>query len=108
MESIPKTAKKDLYFFIILLTPRETREGRPLLTVETEVNGDSRSTNQMKEALPLVDSLGSKCRYKRFCPALVAIVGPAQNIFPHRTLFQFLCHHRPASWAGSRGGSPVS
>ena len=27
-------------------TTRETREGWPLLTVETEVNGDSRSTNE--------------------------------------------------------------
>ncbi len=26
--------------------PRETREGWPLLTVEAEVNGDSRSTNE--------------------------------------------------------------
>jgi hypothetical protein len=28
--------------------------------------------------------------------------------FPHRTLFQFLCPNRSASWAGSRAGSPVS
>ncbi len=29
--------------------------------------------------------------------------------FPHRTLgFQFLCPHLPASWAGSRAGSPFS
>jgi hypothetical protein len=30
--------------------PRETREGWPLLTVETEMNGDSKSTNE-KEVL---------------------------------------------------------
>ncbi len=44
-----------------------------------------------------------------FCPALAALVGPVKNIFfPHRTLFPFLCPHRPASWAVSRAGSPVS
>ncbi len=28
--------------------------------------------------------------------------------FPHHTLFQFMCPHRPATWAGSRAGPPVS
>ncbi len=28
--------------------------------------------------------------------------------FPHRTLFQFMCPHRHATWAGSRAGPPVS
>ncbi len=33
--------------------------------------------------------------------------GPSTKyIFPRRTLFKFLCSHRPASWAGSRAGSP--
>jgi hypothetical protein len=51
---------------------RETREGwPPLLTVETEVNGDSRSTNERGPSL--VGLLGSLCWYKRFCPALVDI-----------------------------------
>jgi hypothetical protein len=31
-----------------------------------------------------------------------------KHIFPHPTLFQFLCPHRPASCAGIRAGSPVS
>jgi len=35
---------------------RETREGWPLLTVETEVNGDSESTNERGPSL--VDPLG--------------------------------------------------
>jgi hypothetical protein len=30
----------------LLGASRETREGRPLLTVETEVKGDSKSTNE--------------------------------------------------------------
>jgi hypothetical protein len=43
---------------------RETREGWPLLTVETEKNGDSKSTTKMGSSM--VDSLGLSCRYKRF------------------------------------------
>ncbi len=43
-----------------------------------------------------------------FCPALSALVSPVQNVFfPHRTLFHFICPHRPASLAGSRAVSPV-
>ncbi len=35
-------------------------------------------------------------------------VGPVQNIFfSYRTQFQFLCPHRPASWANRRVGPPV-
>ncbi len=39
--------------------PRETRDWWTLLTVETEVNGDSKSTNERGP------SLASSCRYKR-------------------------------------------
>ncbi len=90
-----------------LCPTRDTREGWPLPTVETEANGDSKRTNEKGPSL--IDSLGLSCRCKRFCSALAALVGPEQNIrFPHRTLCQFLCPHRPESWAGSRAGSPVS
>ncbi len=42
-------------------------------------------------------------------PALAALGGPVQKyFFSHRTLFYFLCPHRPASWAGGRAGLPVS
>jgi hypothetical protein len=34
------------------IVPRETREGWPLLTVETKVNRDSKSTVQIKRVLP--------------------------------------------------------
>ncbi len=34
------------------VTPRETREGCPMLTVETEVNGDTNTVVHMKEVLP--------------------------------------------------------
>ncbi len=43
-----------------------------------------------------------------FCPALAALVSPEQNCYPYHTLFHFISPHRPAKWAGSRAGSPVS
>ncbi len=58
---------------------KETREGWPLLTVETEVNGDSKSTNERGPSL--LDSLGLSRQYKRFFSAFAALVGPAQIIF---------------------------
>ncbi len=43
------------------------------------------------------------------CSALAALVGPVQKYFYlSRTLYHFVCPHRPASRAGSRAGSPVS
>ncbi len=55
------------------------KEGWPLLTVDTEVNGDSKRTN---ERCPfLVGSLGLSCLYKRFLFCLSCSVGPVQNIF---------------------------
>ncbi len=44
---------------------RETREGWPLLKVETEVNGDAKSTNERGPFL--VGSLGLSWRYKIHC-----------------------------------------
>jgi hypothetical protein len=51
-------------FLIGTLEQRDYREGWPLLTVETEVNGDSKRTNERGPSL--VGSLGLSCRYKRF------------------------------------------
>ncbi len=77
------------------------------MTDETEVNGDSKSTNDRGPSL--VGSLGLSCRrYKRFCSALAALVGPVQNIFSSPCAISMTLSHRPASWAGSRVGSPVS
>ncbi len=58
---------------------RETREGWPLLTVETEVNGDSKSTNERVPSL--VGSLGCRAGNRDLCPALAALVGPVQIFF---------------------------
>jgi hypothetical protein len=58
---------------------RETREGRPLLTVETEVNRDSKSTNERGPSL--AGFLGLSCQYRRFLFCLGCSSGPVQNIF---------------------------
>ncbi len=54
---------------------RETREGWPLLTVEIEVNGDSKSTKERGPAL--VGAVGLSCRYKRcsLCLGQAAVLG---------------------------------
>ncbi len=40
--------------------------------------------------------------------ALAALVSQYEFFFRHRALFQFMCPHRPATWAASRAGPPVS
>jgi hypothetical protein len=84
---------------------KETTERWPLPTIETEVNGDSGSPYEMGPSL--VGSLGLSCQYKRFLSCLDCPSKPNSKYF-HRTLFQFVCPHCPASWASSRVGSPVS
>ncbi len=75
-------------------TSRETREGWPLLPVETEVNGDSLRTNE--RGLSLVGSLGSSCRYKRLLSCLGCSGQPSTKyFFPRSIQFQFMCPHRP-------------
>ncbi len=95
------------YLYVFFVT-RENREGWPLLTVETEANGDSWSTC---EKIPsLVASLGSSRRCYRLLSCLGCSSQPCTKYFvPHRTLFHYIVPiHRPASWAGSRAASPVS
>jgi hypothetical protein len=67
--------------------------------VETKVTVDSKRTNERGPFL--VDTL---CF---LCSVLAAQIGPVQNIF-FLTIhfFPFLCPLHPASWAGSRTGSP--
>ncbi len=62
----------------------------------------------MKEALPWLVILARRAGTRDFFPALAALVSPVQNFFPHRTLFQFVCPHRPSTWAVRRAGPPVS
>jgi hypothetical protein len=81
---------------------RQTR-GWPLL------HGDSLSTNE--RGLSLVGLLVLLCRYEidHFCSALAALVGSVQNVF-FLTIhyFKSFVPIRPASWAGSLAGTPVS
>ncbi len=60
---------------------RETREGWPLLTVENEANGDSRSTWYKKGVLSGLVRWSCRAVARAFCPALAALVGSVQNIF---------------------------
>ncbi len=88
---------------------RETRESWPLLTVETKVTRDD-SKRKNERGSFLVGSLGLSYRYKKFFVLswlYCALVSPVKNIF-FLHVFQFLYPLRPAGWAASRSGSPVS
>ncbi len=63
----------------------------------------------IRKGSSLLGLLGSSCRYNSFLSCLgYSIVNPVQNIsFPRRTLFHCISPHHPATWAGSRAGSPV-
>jgi hypothetical protein len=63
---------------------------------------------QMKEVLPWLVLWSRRAGTRDFYPALAAQVSQYKIFFPHRTLFKFMCPHRPATLAGSRAGPPVS
>jgi hypothetical protein len=106
--TLPKYSTRNL-FKTGKKSTRESREGWPLLTVETEVHGDSKSINVRGPSLVGFVGLSCQCQYKRFLVSLGCSSQPSTKyFFPRCTLFQCLCPHRPASWAGSRAGSPVS
>ncbi len=63
-----------VYYF----NQRELRGG-PLLTVETEVNGNSKSTNEMGPSLG--GSMGFSCRFKRFLFCLGCSSQPSTKYF---------------------------
>ncbi len=58
----------------------------------------------MKWALPWLIPWARRASTMDFCP----VQHSTKYYFPHRTLFHFISPHRPATWAGSRAGSPVS
>jgi hypothetical protein len=75
------------------------------MTIETETNGDSWSTFQRG---PWFVRWAFRVGTIDFCPPLAAL-SPVQNIiFLTHTLFHFISPQCPATWAGSRVGSPVS
>jgi hypothetical protein len=76
----------------------------------TEVNGNSKSTNERSPSLKILIHYACRAIISVFWSALASQVGPLQNIFflaVGYLLFQILCPHRPASRAGSRAVSPV-
>ncbi len=82
---------------------REIRERWPLLTVlETEEIGSQGV--HMKGFLLRLFRWACHASTRDFCPASAALVGHEQ----YRTLFHFICPHRPEGWAVSRAGSLVS
>ncbi len=86
---------------------RETIEGWHLLTVETEENGDSKRTNDRCHFLCWFVGLVVPLQVIFALPQLL-LSAQYKYIFPHGTLFRFLCPSvNPESWAGSRAGSPV-
>ncbi len=89
-----------LYF--CSLPTRVTREGWPLLTVETEVNGDSKGTNQRGPSSGWFFGLVVAVQEIFVQPWLYKI------FFSSPYTFSIPCPNRPASWAGSRDGSHVS
>ncbi len=82
---------------------RETREGWPLLKVETELSGDSTSTTESD--IFLVSSLGLSCRYKIFLFCLGCSSRPSTKyFFPAVHYFNFFVPSpsklgRPPCWA---------
>jgi hypothetical protein len=90
-----------------IMSPERLEIGGPRFTVETAVNGDSKST--MKGVLSLLFRWACLVGTRDFCFCLGCSSQPSTKyFFPHRTLFPFLCASCPASWAGSRAGSPIS
>jgi hypothetical protein len=77
-----------------LASERPEREASAQLTAVSQVNGDSKSSNERGPFL--VGSLGFSCRYKRFYPGFGCSTQPSKKKFPHRTLFYFICPHYPS------------
>jgi hypothetical protein len=60
-----------------------------MVAVETEANGDSRSTTYERGPF-FVGFWVWRAGTREFCSTLAALVGPVQNIFfPHRTVHYF-------------------
>ncbi len=86
----------------VCLSSRETRDGWPLLSVETEAKGTQRV--HMKGVLPWLVGWARRSGTRSYCPASAATVSAVQNIFIY--IYFFLT--AAASWAGSRAASPFS
>ncbi len=95
--------------FLLLLVTRETREGWPLMTVETEANGDSWKYIWKRSFFGWFVGFFVPVQYCRFLSCLGCSSKPSTKYyFTHCTLFLFFSPRRPATWAGSHAESPVS
>jgi hypothetical protein len=62
----------------------------------------------MKGVLPWLVRWACRASTRNFLSCLGCSIRPSSKyVFPHCPLFQFICPHRPASWAGSRAGSSI-
>ncbi len=77
-----------------------------MLTVENEMNSDSKSTN--KRGPFLFRSLGLSCRYNRFLFCLGCWLAQYKIFLSSPFTISIPLSHRPVSWANSRAGSLVS
>ncbi len=91
----PKKPTFQLKMYLFSGHTREPREGWPLMTVETESQGDSRSS--FERGISSVGSLGSSCSTRDFCPAFAALIGPVKIFFPVH-YFSSSCPHYSTSW----------
>ncbi len=75
------------------------KDSWPLLTVETEVNGDWKSTNKRGRSF-LVGSLDLSCRYNRFLSFIGCSLQPSTKCyFLTAHSFTFISPHRSSTWA---------
>ncbi len=81
--------RKASYMSLPAVLTTKTREWWPMLTVETEVNGDSKRTNERGSSLFGSWACGAGTR--DFCSALAALVGPVKLFFSSRTILIPLC-----------------
>ncbi len=89
------------------LLPERLEWGGPCWQLKLRWMGTQRL--QIKGILPCLVRWTRRSGTRDFCPTLAALVSPAQNIFPHRTLFQLIYGYPPPSnVACRRVGSPVS
>ncbi len=82
----------------------EKREGKPLLLVKLRQMGTQGV--HLKGVLPWLIRWSYRAGTRDFLSCLGCFSWPSTIFFHHCTLFHFVCPHRPASWAGSRAGSP--
>jgi hypothetical protein len=93
------------FSYSFLPSERLERGGPSLLTVETQVNGDSKNTNERSPSL-----VGLSGRHNRFLSCLGCSSRPSTKYFSslYPTISIPKCPYRSASHSSRSAGSPVS